>query len=125
MKFIEPLGQTGSKQRYDHYTASTMRCGCSNALNFTFVTSACSRPHWLTPRHPCVGVGAYETHVRIAMAALEPVVRNLVLVDRNRRAGWTLLLLVLWINGFQHNFTAEEGFDLMLGVATGTLGPEC
>ena len=69
-----------------------------------------------------LGVDAYETLDRKAAALLELAVRNHALVDGNKRTGWTLLVLFLWINGYQHDFTADEGFDLVLGVAEGTLG---
>jgi death-on-curing protein len=74
------------------------------------------------PSASMFGVDAYETLERKAAALLESVVRNHALVDGNKRTGWTLVVLFLWINGYQHNFTADEGFDLVLGVAAGTLG---
>ncbi len=69
-----------------------------------------------------LGVDAYDTFDRKAAALLESAVRNHALVDGNKRTGWTLLALFLWINGYQHDFTADEGFDLVLGVAEGTIG---
>ena len=74
------------------------------------------------PSASMLGVDAYETLDRKAAALLELAVRNHALVDGNKRTGWTLLVLFLWINGYQHDFTADEGFDLVLGVAEGTLG---
>lgn len=64
---------------------------------------------------------AYETLDKKAAALLESVVRNHALFDGNKRTGWTLMVLFLWINGYQHNFSTDEGFDLVLGVAAGTL----
>ena len=34
------------------------------------------------------------------------------------------MVLFLWINGFVHDFTDDEGFALVLGVASGTTGLE-
>jgi death-on-curing protein len=29
------------------------------------------------------------------------------------------MVLLLWINGYLHDFNADEGFDLVVGVAAG------
>ncbi|WP_236629114.1 type II toxin-antitoxin system death-on-curing family toxin [Cryobacterium roopkundense] len=52
---------------------------------------------------------------------LESLVRNHPLIDGNKRTGWTLMVLFLWINGFAHNFTTDEGFNLVVGVAEGAI----
>lgn len=31
------------------------------------------------------------------------------------------MVLLLWINGYRHDFTTDEGFDLVVGVAAGTV----
>ncbi|MGN7200437.1 hypothetical protein [Arthrobacter sp. SAFR-044] len=31
------------------------------------------------------------------------------------------MVLLLWINGYRHDFTPDEGFDLVVGVAAGTI----
>jgi death-on-curing protein len=31
------------------------------------------------------------------------------------------MVLLLWINGYRHGFTTDEGFDLVVGVAAGTI----
>ena len=31
------------------------------------------------------------------------------------------MVLLLWINGHRHDFTTGEGFDLVVGVAAGTI----
>ena len=56
-----------------------------------------------------------------AAALLESVVRNHPFVDGNKRSGWTLLVAFLWINGRRHDFTTDEGFALVIGVAEGRL----
>jgi len=67
---------------------------------------------------------AYPALSLKAAALLESVVRNHPFVDGNKRSGWTLAVTFLWINGFRHDMTAEEGFDLVVGVAEGRVGLE-
>jgi death-on-curing protein len=43
------------------------------------------------------------------------------LIDGNQRTAWTLMVLMLWINGYRHDFSTDEGFDLVMGVAAGTM----
>ncbi|MFF2300795.1 hypothetical protein [Arthrobacter sp. NPDC058127] len=31
------------------------------------------------------------------------------------------MVLLLWINGYRHDFTTEEGFDLVVGAAVGDI----
>jgi hypothetical protein len=31
------------------------------------------------------------------------------------------MVLLPWINGYRHDFTTDEGFDLVVGVAAGTI----
>jgi len=73
------------------------------------------------PSAAMFGTDAYATLDRKASALLESLVRNHPLIDGNKRTGWTLMVLFLWINGFAHNFTADEGFDLVVGVAEGAI----
>jgi len=42
------------------------------------------------------------------------------LVDGNKRTVWKFIGL-LWINGYRHGFSADEGFDLGVGVAAGNI----
>ncbi len=30
-------------------------------------------------------------------------------------------MVLLWINGYRHDFTTNEGFDLVVGVAVGNI----
>ena len=55
-----------------------------------------------------------------AAALLESVARFHPRIDGNKRSAWTLVVLLLWINGYCHDFTTDEGFDLVIGVAEGT-----
>ncbi|TFD63302.1 type II toxin-antitoxin system death-on-curing family toxin [Cryobacterium sp. Hh38] len=73
------------------------------------------------PSASMFGRDAYPTFDRKAAALLESLVRNHPLVDGNKRTGWTLMVLFLWINGFTHDFTANEGFDFVIGVAEGII----
>lgn len=56
-----------------------------------------------------------------AAALLDSVARFHPLLDGNRRTAWTLMVLQLWINGYRHDFTMEEGSDLVAGVAAGEI----
>lgn len=56
-----------------------------------------------------------------AAALLASVARFHPLIDGNKRTAWTIMvLLLLWINGYRHNFTTDEGFEPVVGVAAGT-----
>lgn len=52
---------------------------------------------------------------------LESVARFHPLLDGNKRTAWTLMVLLLWINGYRHDSNPDEGFDLALGVAAGDI----
>jgi death on curing protein len=71
------------------------------------------------PAASMFGEDAYPAIDRKAAALLESLVRNHPLFDGNKRTGWTIMVAFLWINGYQHDFTADEGFDLVVGVAEG------
>ena len=73
------------------------------------------------PATTVLGAEAYPELVVKAAALLESVARFRPLVDGNKRTAWTLMGLLLWINGYRHDFTTDEGFDLVVGVAAGTI----
>ncbi|MEV7997533.1 MULTISPECIES: type II toxin-antitoxin system death-on-curing family toxin [Pseudarthrobacter] len=73
------------------------------------------------PATTVLGAEAYPELVVKAAALLESVVRFRPLVDGNKRTAWTLMVLLLWINGYRHDFTTDEGFDLVVGVAAGAI----
>lgn len=73
------------------------------------------------PTTTVMGVEAYPELAVKAAALLESVARFHPLIDGNRRTAWTLMVLLLWINGYRHGFTTDEGFDLVVGVAAGTV----
>jgi death on curing protein len=73
------------------------------------------------PATTIFGDDAYTSLERKAAALLESVVRNHPFFDGNKRSGWTLMVAFLWVNGHRHDFTTDEGFDLVVGVAEGRL----
>lgn len=60
---------------------------------------------------------AYPDLALKAAALLESVARFHPLIDGNKRTAWTLMVLLLWVNGYRHDFTTDEGFELVVGVA--------
>jgi len=52
---------------------------------------------------------------------MESVARFHPLIDGNKRAAWTLMVLMLWINGYRHDFSTDEAFNLVVGVAAGEI----
>ncbi len=73
------------------------------------------------PATTVFGADAYPTLELKAAALLESLARNHALVDGNKRMAWTLMVLLLWINGYRHEMGADTAFDLVLGVARGEL----
>lgn len=73
------------------------------------------------PSTTVMGAEAYPELAVKAAALLESVARFHPLIDGNKRTAWTLMVLLLWINGYRHSFATDEGFDLVVGVAAGTV----
>jgi death-on-curing protein len=71
------------------------------------------------PATSVMGTEAYPQLAMKAAALLESVARFRPLIDGNNRTAWTLMVLLLWINGYRHDFDTDEGFDLVVGVAAG------
>ncbi len=71
------------------------------------------------PATTVFGTDAYSELELKAAALFESLARNHPLIDGNKRTAWTLMVLFLWINGFQHDFDTDSGFDLVIGVAEG------
>ena len=67
------------------------------------------------------GAEAYPELAVKAAALLESVAWFHPLIDGNKRTAWTLMVLLLWINGFRNDFTTDEGFDFVVGVAGGAV----
>ena len=73
------------------------------------------------PATTVMGVEAYPQLPMKAAALLESVARFHPLIDGNKRTAWTLMVLMLWINGHRHDFSTDEGFDLVVDVAAGNV----
>jgi death-on-curing protein len=67
-----------------------------------------------------------EAYPRLPMkaAALLESVAWLPLIDGNKRTAWTLMVLMLWINGYRHDFSTNAVFDLGVGVAAADVSLE-
>ena len=76
------------------------------------------------PATTVMGVDAYPQLAFKAAAVLESVARFHPLIDGNRRTAWTLMVLMLWTNGCRHDFSTDEAFDLVVGVAAGGISLE-
>jgi death-on-curing protein len=66
-----------------------------------------------------MGVEAYAQLAMKAAALMESVACFHALIDGNKRTAWTLMVLMLWINGCRHDFSTDEAFGLVVGVAAG------
>lgn len=73
------------------------------------------------PATTVMGAEAYPELSLKAAALLESVARFHPLLDGNKRTAWTLMVLLLWVNGYRHDFTTDQGFELVVGVAAGTV----
>ena len=71
-----------------------------------------------------MGVEAYPQLAMKAAALMESVSRIHSLIDGNKRTAWTLMVLMLWSNGFRHDFSTDAAFDLVLRVAAGDVSLE-
>lgn len=68
-----------------------------------------------------MGVEAYTQLALKAAALLESVARFHPLIDGNKRSAWTLMVLLVWISSYRHDFGADEGCDLYWAVAAGDI----
>lgn len=89
---------------------------CFHIRDVGLLASALARPATTV-----MGAEAYPELAVKAAALLESVARFQPLIDGNKRTAWTLMMLLLWINGYRHDFNTDEGFDLVVGVAAGTI----
>lgn len=76
------------------------------------------------PATSVMGVEAYPQLAAKAAALLESVALFHPLVDGNKRTAWTLMVLMLWINGNRHDFSTDAAFNLVVGVAAGDVSLE-
>ena len=70
------------------------------------------------PRTTVFGEDAYESLELKAAAMSHSLIKNHALVDGNKRTTWALMVSFLFINGYRHNFTADQGFAWTLDLAT-------
>jgi death on curing protein len=70
------------------------------------------------PRAAVFGEDAYPNLSIKAAAMSHSLIKNHALVDGNKRTTWTLMVSFLFINDFKHNFTAQEGYEWTLALAT-------
>lgn len=85
-----------------------------HARDVGLLASALARPATVVG-----GVDAYPALELKAAALLESVLRNHPLIDGNKRTGWTLMVLFLWINGRRIEMDADTAFELVVGFAEG------
>jgi death-on-curing protein len=76
------------------------------------------------PATTVMGVEAYPQLAMKAAALMESVARFDPLTDGNKRTAWTLMVLMLWINCYRHDFSTDAAFDLVVGVAAGDVSLE-
>jgi death on curing protein len=70
------------------------------------------------PQATVFGEDAYPTVELKAAAMAHSIAKNHALVDGNKRSTWALMVTFLFMNGYKHDFTAQEGFDFVLKLAT-------
>lgn len=73
------------------------------------------------PRATAFGEEAYPTLDEKAAALLHSLVTGQPLVDGNKRLGWVVVRLFYRLNETDVRPTADEAFDLIVGVAEGTI----
>jgi death-on-curing protein len=73
------------------------------------------------PKTSLFGEDAYPDLPTKAAAMMHSLIKNHPLIDGNKRTGWLLFVSFLAINGYQHNMTSDEAFDLTIGLATDAL----
>jgi death-on-curing protein len=73
------------------------------------------------PKTSLFGDDAYPDLPTKAAAMMHSLIKNHPLIDGNKRTGWLLFVSFLAINGYQHNMTSDEAFDLTIGLATDVL----
>ncbi|HEY9418045.1 MAG TPA: type II toxin-antitoxin system death-on-curing family toxin [Pseudonocardia sp.] len=73
------------------------------------------------PRAAMYGHDAYPALFGKAAALLHSLVSNHGLVDGNKRLGWLAGAVFLRINGFDLDAPEDEAFELVMGVADGSI----
>lgn len=73
------------------------------------------------PRASVMGEDAYPTIHDKAAALLHSLARNHALVDGNKRLALAATLAFYGLNGLRLTVTNDEAYDLIIGIADGTL----
>lgn len=73
------------------------------------------------PATTIMGDDAYPSLPKKAAALLDSLARYHALIDGNKRTAWTLMVAFLGLNGYRHDFDTDTAFDLVVGVASGSI----
>ncbi len=73
------------------------------------------------PKTTVFGEDAYPSLTLKAAAMSHSLIKNHSLVDGNKRTTWALMVSFLFLNGYKHNFSADEGFSWTLDLATDSI----
>ena len=73
------------------------------------------------PRSSVFGQDAYPTLVLKTAAQTHSLARNRALVDGNKRLCWLSTIVFLDVNGCWLEAPDDEAYDLVMGIAGGTL----
>jgi death-on-curing protein len=73
------------------------------------------------PKTSLFGEDAYPDLPTKAAAMMHSLIKNHPLIDGNKRTGWLLFVTFIATNGYQHDMTSDEAFDLTIGLATDVL----
>ena len=76
------------------------------------------------PATTVMGQPAYPALPLQTAALLESAARNHPLIDGNKRTAWVLVVVFLAMNGAEHDMSPGQVFDLVVGVAEGSIGLE-
>ncbi|HJQ03489.1 MAG TPA: type II toxin-antitoxin system death-on-curing family toxin [Jatrophihabitans sp.] len=71
------------------------------------------------PAATVFGADAYPDLTRKVAALLESIVLNHALVDGNKRAGWALAVVTLWLNNHELSYDEDEAFTMVMQIAEG------
>lgn len=70
------------------------------------------------PQATVFGEDAYPSLSLKAAAMMHSIIKNHPMVDDNKRTSWILFVSFIVRNGYIHNMTDQQGFDLTLNLAT-------
>lgn len=73
------------------------------------------------PKTSLFGEDAYPALSLKAASLMHSVVTSHPLVDGNKRTGWTLMITLMLLNGFEVVAETQEAFDFVLAVANQSL----